>query len=146
MNVTFSVSHLQFGISVAIHLQCAIVETGTSIIDNRLVKTLKNFRLVVLKENSAAASTLAFFHNPLSLTKLALFMVDALRESGRSQLPFVIAVPKVPVPDALDTYLVVGICGSGDYRKRFCRCTSTANTLSFLFIVLLARLSGKLPM
>jgi cell division control protein 45 len=82
-------------------LQKIIIKTGIWIIEDHLVKTLKNLRLVTIKEHPDIST----FLHPLALTKLGLFMLTAMKETGRSYLPFVIAVFDVEQ----DTYLVVGL-------------------------------------
>jgi cell division control protein 45 len=99
--ILVSVDLVQAGVVLSQSLQRAIVRTGTTVIDDRLVKTLKSFRLLVLKESP----DLIFYLHPLTLTKLALFMVTTMRESGRSNLPFVIAALDVNS----DTYLIAGL-------------------------------------
>jgi cell division control protein 45 len=101
---------------------------GTSIIDERSVKTLKSFRLVVLNSTSSLAGnttqakagpnfntissmeettmkTSEILLNPLTLTKLAYFLTDAMREAGKVDLPFVCAV----LDKHKETYMVVGV-------------------------------------
>ena len=105
-----SISLLQAGLTLSQSLQKAIVRSGTTIIDDRMVKTLKTFRLIVLKENP----DMALFLHPLTLSKLAMFMITAMRETGRSYLPFVIAAlnPKT------DSYLIVGMDSNQSNSKQ----------------------------
>lgn len=110
ITLTSSVNLLQLGLDVSQRLQRAIVRTGASIIDEKLVKTLSSFRLVVMKENA----DLPIFLHPLTLTKLALFMMDAMKETGRAYLPFVIAA----LNKDTDAYIVVGIDGRGDESRK----------------------------
>lgn len=92
---------MQAGIQLSQTLQRAIVYTGTTIIDDRLVKTLQNFRLIVLKESP----DLYLFLHPLTLSKLAMFMITTMRETGKSHLPLVIAA----LDASKDEYLVIGM-------------------------------------
>jgi cell division control protein 45 len=91
-------------------LQRVVVRIGTSIIEDRLVKTLKNFRLVVMKETPETA----IFLHPLTLTKLASFLMDAMKETGRAYLPFVIAALNTKT----ERYLVVGLDGRGETLRK----------------------------
>ena len=126
-----SVNTLQFGLKLAQNLQRAIVRTGTSIIEERLVKTLKNFRLIVMKDGP----DLDLFLHPLTLTKLALFMMDAMRETGRAYLPIVMAALKRDT----DTYLVAGLDGlrgGGASRRKYANVSSLSFSRIFSDLLL----------
>lgn len=56
-------------------VQKAIVRQGTSIIDKKNTRTLRNFRMVVIKDGA----DLPVFQHPLTLAKLALFLTDSFR-------------------------------------------------------------------
>jgi hypothetical protein len=66
---------LKRGLTLSMELQRAVVRQATAIIEKMMVKTLRKFRLVILKDGP----DLPLFTHPLSLSKLALFLVDALR-------------------------------------------------------------------
>jgi cell division control protein 45 len=102
-------------------LQRAIIRQGTSIIDKQDIKTMRNHRVVIMSQGP----DLALFAHPGVLVRLALWLVDALRDRlpgtvvGRSKkksLPFVIAcLDETNVEDA--TYTVVGIMGALDFDE-----------------------------
>ena len=109
------VSLMLKGIEMAQMLQKIVVRTGTQIIEERLVKTLKTFRLVVLKDSP----DLSVFSHPLTLLKLSLFMVEAMKQTGKAYLPFVIAA----LSKSSETYLVVGVSeGKSSFAEAFRKC------------------------
>ncbi|KAG4304658.1 hypothetical protein PORY_002051, partial [Pneumocystis oryctolagi] len=92
-------------LKVAMELQKAIVRTGTSLIDKHAIKHLRAFRIAVLKEGP----DLDIFTHPFALSKLALWIADAINEQEREQgktrhLPFVIA----SFNKHTDAYLLLG--------------------------------------
>ncbi|KAH9446751.1 hypothetical protein MJO28_017601 [Puccinia striiformis f. sp. tritici] len=112
-------------LSMALHK--SIIRQGTSMLDKQSIKTLRSFRLAVIKEGP----DLHVFNHPATLTRLGLWLVDAVRDLiGPAQInktgskknnlvksfPFVIA----SLDDTRDCYLVVGVNGAmqyGDVRK-----------------------------
>lgn len=105
-------------------LHRAIIRQGTSIIDKQDIRTMKNHRVVVLSQGPY----LALFAHPGVLSRLALWLVDALRdhasgqqisaESRRKSLPFVVACLK----ESVNTYMVVGVTAAldfGDVRRKY---------------------------
>ncbi|KAI9305704.1 DNA replication pre-initiation complex subunit Cdc45 [Cunninghamella echinulata] len=107
-----SIDGIQRGIGLCMKIQKAIVRQGTSIIDKKNTRTLKSFRMVLIKDGP----DLPLFQHPLTLSKLALFLTDAYREHGRRNLPFVIS----SLDEEHDSYLVVANTGAptfGDIRK-----------------------------
>lgn len=96
-----SVTLMQSGLQLSQSLQRAIVRTGTMIIDDCLVRTLRTYRVAIVKESP----DLQIFLHPLTLSKLGQFLLTAMRETGKSYLPFVIAA----LNPSTDTYLVVGL-------------------------------------
>ncbi|KAI9600696.1 hypothetical protein H4Q26_000487 [Puccinia striiformis f. sp. tritici PST-130] len=105
----------------------AALPLRTSMLDKQSIKTLRSFRLAVIKEGP----DLHVFNHPATLTRLGLWLVDAVRDLiGPAQInktgskknnlvksfPFVIA----SLDDTRDCYLVVGVNGAmqyGDVRK-----------------------------
>ncbi|KAG5519954.1 hypothetical protein PMAC_000231 [Pneumocystis sp. 'macacae'] len=92
-------------LKVAMELQKAIVRTGTSLIDKRAIRHLKAFRIAILKEGP----DLHIFTHPFTLSKLALWISDAINEQEREQgrtrhLPFVIA----SLNERTNAYLLLG--------------------------------------
>ena len=71
----------------------------------------------MLKESSDLQ---IFSSNPLTLRKLALFMVDAMRQTGKSSMPFVIA----SLNKQSETYLTIGIAckGKSKFANSFRKC------------------------
>ena len=116
---------LRASLNLSKSLHDIIIRQGVMIIDKQQIRTLRNFRLVVLKDGN----DLRLFHNTQVLTRLGLWLVDALRDlvdlhykqrrQGKAfkdaetpnALPFVIAA----LNDKDDTYSVVGINASMQY-------------------------------
>lgn len=96
---------LQKAIPVSMELQEAIVRTGTGLIDKREIRSLRSFRMAVVKDGP----DVAIFTHPLALQKLASWISEAIneleREKGKTKhLPFVIAA----LDERTDRYLVLG--------------------------------------
>lgn len=103
-------------------LQRAIIRQGSALIEKGAIRKLRTFRLAVIKEGP----DLALFSHPGPLSRLALWLVDALREkvqgmnvngSKRKSLPFVVAC----LNEKAGSYLVVGTTAApeyGDTRKK----------------------------
>ena len=99
-------------------LHRAIIRQGSSIIDKQDIKTLRGHRVVVLTQGP----DLPLFVHPGVLGRLALWLVDALRDrvdpttpaysrSKRKSLPFVVAC----LNEKTGTYIVVGVTGAADF-------------------------------
>ncbi|CAO3645750.1 unnamed protein product [Mucor fragilis] len=100
------------GLRLCMETQKAIVRQGTSVIDKRMVKLLKNFRFVNIRNTAE----LPVFQHPSSLTKLGLFLTDAYREHGKKNLPIVIS----SFDEEYNTCLVIALSGApifGEVRK-----------------------------
>ncbi|KAJ7168247.1 CDC45-like protein [Mycena crocata] len=108
------------GLSMTMHR--AIIDQGTSIIDKQDIRTMRNHRVVVLTQGPH----LALFSHPGVLSRLALWLVDALRDrlpgmnvsvrTKRKSLPFVVAC----LNESTQSYIVVGVMAAldfGDVRK-----------------------------
>ena len=105
-------------------LHRAIIRQGSSIIDKQDIKSMRGHRVVVLTQGP----DLALFAHPGVLSRLALWLVDALRDrtpgtvligsrSKRKSLPFVVAC----LDEKAGTYVVVGVTAAldfGDTRKK----------------------------
>ncbi|KAL5594357.1 uncharacterized protein BROUX77_007704 [Berkeleyomyces rouxiae] len=76
------VDALKSGLSTAQYLHRAIYRTGTSLINKRQIKHLRAFRLCVVKDGT----DVELFTHPAALTKLALWIGEALTEQERDQL------------------------------------------------------------
>ncbi|ODV63837.1 DNA replication initiation factor CDC45 [Ascoidea rubescens DSM 1968] len=97
-----NISKIKNGLKYAKHSQQIIFRTGMLIMDKKLLKNLRVFRLVVLKDGS----DLEFFKNPLMLSRLGIWILEILSEYEFSPLlPLVIATLDV----STDTYLVMGL-------------------------------------
>ena len=105
-------------------LHRAIIRQGTSIIDKQDIRTFRGHRVVILTQGP----DLALFAHPGVLSRLALWLVDALRDrlpgtniasarSKRKSLPFVVAC----LNEKAGTYIVVGVTAAldfGEVRKK----------------------------
>lgn len=89
------------GIQMARSLQKSIVTSATAVLERRLLKDLRRFKLVVFKDGP----DLEVFSNPLALTKLAVWISEASAEVSPRSLPLVVASYYPPT----DAYLVVGM-------------------------------------
>jgi cell division control protein 45 len=100
-----NVDALRHALPTSMSLQRAIVATGTALIDKREIRSLRSFRMAVVKEGPH----MRIFTHPLALAKLAHWIAGAIdeseREKGRTKhLPFVIAC----LDERTDRYLVLG--------------------------------------
>jgi cell division control protein 45 len=87
------------------NLHRAILRTGTALIEKRQIQPLKAFRLAVVKEGP----DLPVFEHPNALSKLALWLSEAILEQEREQskrkhLPLVVA----SLNERRGIYVVVG--------------------------------------
>lgn len=104
-----NVNKLMQGIQLAKGLQQSIVLSATALLERRLIKDLRRFRLAVLKDGPE----LEVFSNPLALAQLAMWIAEASAEVSPRSLPLVVASLYPPT----NTYLVVGI-GPRKLRSR----------------------------
>ena len=99
------------GLDRAKELLRSTVAVGNSVLTNRQYTNFGDFHSVVLKQGGDTAH----FLHPHALTKLALFVADALREGtpslrAKSAKPLLMAAPN---PDeSPPTYLIVAVLGS----------------------------------
>ncbi|KAI0093556.1 CDC45-like protein [Irpex rosettiformis] len=111
---------MQNALPLAMALQRAIIRQGTSIIDKQDIKTMHGHRVVLLSQGP----DLQLFSHPSVLSRLALWLVDALRDkleptlagssrSRRKSLPFVVAC----LNEKTDTYVIVGITAAPDFGQ-----------------------------
>lgn len=111
---------LRDALPLAMSLHRAIIRQGTSIIDKQDIRTMRNHRVVVLTQGP----DLALFAHPGVLSRLALWLVDALRDrmpgttlsnrrggKTRKSLPFVVAC----LDEKNNAYLVVGVMAALDF-------------------------------
>ena len=114
-NVNNSIEALKHALPIAQHLHRAILRTGTSIIEKRQIRHLRAFRMAVVKEGP----DVALFTHPGALTKLALWVGEAIAVQDREQrgkvgksgrgTPLVMA----GLNEARGVYIVVGTGGGG---------------------------------
>ncbi|KAJ7771680.1 CDC45-like protein [Mycena metata] len=113
---------LRHALNLSMTVHRAIIDQGTSIIDKQDIRTMRNHRVVVLTQGPH----LALFSHPGVLSRLALWLVDALRDrlpgtsvstrTKRKSLPFVVAC----LNESTQSYVVVGVMAAldfGDVRK-----------------------------
>jgi cell division control protein 45 len=121
-----SIKPLHEALSLSMSLHRAIIRQGTSIIDKQDIRTMRSHRVVILSQGP----DLALFSHPGVLSRLALWLVEALRDrlpgtalgnrrggKGRKSLPFVVAC----LNEREETYIVVGVMAAldfGDVRKK----------------------------
>ncbi|KAJ3302939.1 hypothetical protein HDV03_004451 [Kappamyces sp. JEL0829] len=101
---------LQHGILLAIHYQRLLVQTAMSVLEKRLVKSLKHFQLAILKGsgssevNGDAGESRIFGDSIPMLYRLTSFLMEAYQVHKDRKLPFVC----VAANEANSTYLVLG--------------------------------------
>jgi cell division control protein 45 len=97
-------------INLAIKFQQALVASGTQIIDKRAIQSSRTFRYATISSDITDAK---YFHNPIALEKLALFIMDTyhtarLNNKKNGFKPFVLAF----FNSVNKSYLVAGTLGS----------------------------------
>lgn len=110
-----SIEALKHALPTAQHLHRAILRTGTSLIEKRQIRHLKAFRMAIVKEGP----DVSLFTHPAALTKLALWVGEAIAEQEREQrgkigkggrgTPLVLAA----LNETRGVYVVVGTGGGG---------------------------------
>ncbi|SPO05859.1 related to regulator of phosphatidylinositol-4-OH kinase protein, partial [Cephalotrichum gorgonifer] len=109
------IDELKAGLPTAQSLHRAIYRTGTSLIQKKQIRNLRAFRLCVVKDGP----DVPLFNHPAALTKLALWMGEALLEQEREATgrlshggrgtPLVVA----SLDEKQGVYVVVGTGGGG---------------------------------
>ena len=118
-----SIEALKHAIPTAQHLHKAILRTGASLIEKRQIRHLRAFRMAVVKEGP----DVQLFTHPAALTKLALWVGEAIAEQERDHrgntgkagrgTPLVLA----SLNEARGVFVVVGTGGGGgviDFEAR----------------------------
>lgn len=110
-----SIEALKHALPTAQHLHRAILRTGTSLIEKRQIRHLKAFRMAIVKEGP----DVSLFTHPAALTKLALWVGEAIAEQERERrgkigkggrgTPLVLAA----LNETRGVYVVVGTGGGG---------------------------------
>jgi cell division control protein 45 len=121
-----SITPLRAALNLSMSLHRAIIRQGTSIIDHHSIRTMRSHRVVVLTQGP----DLALFAHPGVLSRLALWLVEALRDrlpgtviggarkKGKKSLPLVVACLR----EDAGTYIVVGVVAAldfGEVRKKW---------------------------
>ena len=118
-NAISSINRLREALQLSMGLHRAIIRQGSSIIDKQDIKSMRGHRVVVLTQGP----DLALFAHPGVLSRLALWLVDALRDrtpgtvlsgsrSKRKSLPFVVAC----LDERAGAYVVVGVTAAMDFE------------------------------
>ncbi len=76
-----SVDTLKSALPTAMHLHRAILRTGTALLEKKQIRHLRAFRMAVVKEGP----DVQLFTHPAALTKLALWLGEAIAEQEREQ-------------------------------------------------------------
>lgn len=110
MSGTNSIEALKSALPTAQHLHRAILRTGTSLLEKRQIRHLRAFRMAVVKEGP----DVQLFTHPAALTKLALWVSEAIAEQEREKkggksIPLVMA----GLNERRGVYVVVGTGGGG---------------------------------
>lgn len=106
---------LKQGLQHAQFLQKSVFNTGVTILEKRLIKHLRIYRLCVLQDGP----DLVLYQNPLTLLRLGNWLIECCAESEDKQLlPMVLA----SLNEQTDTYLVAGL------SPRYPRGLDTVNT------------------
>lgn len=107
---------LVHGLDRAKTIQQTIFKTGMSVLERKLVKNLRLYRLCVL--NDGAIPELDLFTNPLILSKLGNWLLENINEleflnlstkNGDSKLNALKPLVVASLDSASDTYLVIGL-------------------------------------
>lgn len=84
-----SVDKLRRALPIAMSLQRAIIRIGTALIQKRQIRSLRSFRIAVLKDvgsaSAASAGDLGIFSHPMMLNKLALWVAEAINVRSREE-------------------------------------------------------------
>ncbi|GAA99765.1 uncharacterized protein L969DRAFT_95680 [Mixia osmundae IAM 14324] len=122
-------------LSMALHR--AIIRQGTSLLEKKAIKSLTDFRLATISEGP----DLSVFSHPATLSRLAVWLIDAIRDlmqqarpnagkGGIKSLPFILA----SLDERSDAYLVVGMTGAANFdnvkKNKFGRAFEDAAELS----------------
>ena len=115
-----NVETLKHALPTAQYLHRAILRTGTSLLEKKQIRHLRAFRMAVVKEGP----DVQLFTHPAALTKLALWVGEAIAEQEREKkgkggkgTPLVLA----GLNESRGVYIVVGTGGSGgvvDWKAR----------------------------
>ncbi|ODV73031.1 DNA replication initiation factor CDC45 [Cyberlindnera jadinii NRRL Y-1542] len=96
-----NIDKINKGLEYAKEFQKAVFNTGMAVLEKRLLKTLKIYHLVVLRDGP----DYEMFRNPLILIRLGNWILESCAESNKTLLPLVLAA----LDESTDTFLVVGL-------------------------------------
>jgi len=107
---------VKLSIDLAVKFQIACVNKGTPLIDKRSLSASQNFRYSIIGTDD---DEMKYFHNALSLEKLALFILETYHtlhrnDKGFLKKPFVLAVWM----SSTNSYLVAGVMGNSKYSDK----------------------------
>lgn len=131
LTIARSTTLLRASLPLSMALHRAVIRQGTYMLDKQSIKTTRSYRLAIFDEGP----DLAVFRHPSTLLRLAIWLVDAVRDligqgavggaKGKiKSLPFVLA----SLNETKDLFLVVGVVGAVEYGdvKKKCVCVSLA--------------------
>lgn len=107
---------LVHGLESAKDMQLIVFRTGTSVLERKLVKNMRLYRLCVL--NDGAIPELNVFRNPLILSKLGNWLLENINEieflnytakNGDSKVSALKPLVMASLDVSSDTYLVIGL-------------------------------------
>ncbi len=96
------------GIELAVEMQTAIVNQGTSLIEKKNIYPAQELRYAIIYNDNL--QEVKYFQYPLALQKLALFVMEAYKEAkkGAQEKPLVLCV----LNSKTNSFLVVGVTGT----------------------------------
>ncbi|KAI8916237.1 CDC45 family [Gorgonomyces haynaldii] len=102
-------SIIQHGILLGIYFQRLIIQKGLDVLENKQVKTLKKFKLLILNglgfdQLSGETESKLFSQSTALLHRLSGFLMDVYKEHNQKKMPFVICA----LDQETDRYLVMG--------------------------------------
>jgi len=115
------------GMEYAKDYQKIIFNTGMAILEKRMLKNLKIYRLAVLQDGP----DIEYFKNPMILTRLGNWILECCAEFDRHLLPLVLAA----LDERTDTFLVVGLAPRYPRGRKNLEDLSQSNTMLNTFSV-----------
>lgn len=110
-------------LDLAVKFQISLVNNGTAVIDKKKITPSSNFRYAII--NNDLSDDIKYFHNPLSLEKLTLFVMNLYHKSKTNKQfenkPFILALSH----STNNSYLVAGVISyegsndKNDFSMRF---------------------------
>jgi cell division control protein 45 len=100
-------AYIDYGMSLSKEMQIALMKQGTSLITNKEIKPCTSFRYTILSNDSLPETKI--FQHPLAIQKLAIFVMEAYRETRESKedRPMIVAVKNT----LRNSFLVSGVLG-----------------------------------